>query len=81
MYVMPTSKSAADTADIVGPTPIVLRFLEVFRGSRSADLSLNQWIKLTPSELVRSHLHIDRALLDGLAAGKRPVLPSNRLPG
>ena len=55
-----------------------LRFLEVFRSGTYADLSLNQWMKLTPPELVRSHLNVDQALLDGLAADKTPVLPAKR---
>ena len=50
-----------------------LQFLEVFRSGRFADLSLNQWMKLTPAELVRSHLHIDQSVLDGLPAEKRPI--------
>ncbi|MFL5252351.1 MAG: cupin domain-containing protein [Rhodopila sp.] len=53
-----------------------LRFLEVFRSDRYAGFSLNQWMKLTPPELVTSHLGIDRSLLDGLPAEKRPVLPA-----
>jgi oxalate decarboxylase len=56
-----------------GSTP--MRFLEVFRSDRFTDFSLNQWMKLTPPELVMSHLNIDRSLLDGLSAEKRPVLP------
>ena len=54
----------------VGP----LRFLEVFRSDHYADFSLNQWMKLTPPELVMSHLDVDRSVLDGLPAEKRPVL-------
>ena len=53
-----------------------LRFLEVFRSGTYADLSLNQWMKLTPPELVRSHLNVEQSLLDGLSAGKMPVLPA-----
>jgi oxalate decarboxylase len=52
-----------------------LRFLEVFRSNRYADLSLNQWMKLTPPELVRSHLDIDQSVLDALPAEKRPIRP------
>jgi len=52
-----------------------LRFLEVFRSSRYADVSLNQWMKLTPPELVRSHLNIGQSVLDGLSKDKHPVLP------
>ena len=57
-----------------GPTTV--RFLEVFRSDRYVSLSLNQWMKLTPSELVRSHLNIAQPLLDGLPAEQRPVVPS-----
>jgi len=51
-----------------------LRFLEVFRSDRYADVSLNQWLKLTPPELVRSHLLVGQAVLDGLPREKRPVI-------
>jgi oxalate decarboxylase len=51
-----------------------MRFLEVFRSDRYADFSLNQWMKLTPPELVTSHLDIDRSVLDAIPADKRPVL-------
>jgi len=43
-----------------------LRFLEPFRAPRFMDVSLAQWIALTPHELVAAHLKIDRAVLDGL---------------
>jgi oxalate decarboxylase len=61
-----------------GSTP--MRFLEVFRSDRFADFSLNQWMKLTPPELVMSHLDIDRSVLDGLSADKHPVLPARAKP-
>lgn len=61
-----------------GSTP--LRFLEMFRSDRFADLSLNQWVKLTPPELVRSHLNIDQATLDNLSAEKTLVLPGKPQP-
>ena len=37
-----------------GTTP--LRFLEIFKSSYFADVSLNQWLALTPPELVQAHL-------------------------
>ena len=52
-----------------------LRFLEMFRSDRFADISLKQWMALTPHELVQAHLHIDRRLLDGLPQEKVPVMP------
>ena len=36
-----------------------LRFLEMFRSDRFADVSLNQWMALTPPELVQAHLNLD----------------------
>ncbi len=53
-----------------------LRFLEVFASGRYADVSLAQWMALTPHGLVAAHLGLDRALLDALPAGKRPVVPA-----
>lgn len=40
-----------------GTTP--LRFLEMFKSSYYADVSLNQWLALTPPELVQGHLNLD----------------------
>ncbi|WP_242095952.1 oxalate decarboxylase family bicupin [Sphingomonas sp. CROZ-RG-20F-R02-07] len=51
-----------------------LRFLEVFRAPLFQDLSLTQWLALTPHQLVQSHLKIDRALIDGLPATKQLVV-------
>jgi oxalate decarboxylase len=48
----------------------------MFRSPTYADVSLNEWIKLTPHALVRAHLKVDEALLDGLPEGKKPVLPA-----
>jgi oxalate decarboxylase len=36
-----------------------LRFLETFKSSYYADISLNQWLALTPPELVQGHLNLD----------------------
>ena len=52
-----------------------LRFLEMFKSDRYADVALNQWIRLTPPEIVRATLDIDEAVLAGLPANQRPVLP------
>jgi oxalate decarboxylase len=37
----------------------MLRFLEVFKSDYYADVSLNQWLALTPPELVQAHLKLD----------------------
>ena len=50
-----------------------LRFLELFRSDRFADLSLNQWMALTPPELVAAHLNLDNETLAALARDK-PII-------
>jgi oxalate decarboxylase len=57
-----------------GTTP--LRFLEVFKSSYYADVSLNQWLALTPAELVKAHLKLDTTTLDALHEEKYPVVPA-----
>jgi oxalate decarboxylase len=57
-----------------GTTP--LRFLETFKSSYYADVSLEQWLALTPSELVEAHLGLDRATMDRLRKTKTPVVPA-----
>ena len=52
-----------------------LRFLEMFRSERYADLSLDQWLALTPWVLVDAHLKIDADILAGLSTAKILVLP------
>jgi oxalate decarboxylase len=51
-----------------------LRFLELFKSARYMDVSLAQWMALTPHELVAAHLKIDRAVLDSLRKDKQPVV-------
>jgi oxalate decarboxylase len=55
----------------IGP----LRFLEMCRSERYADLSLNQWLALTPRVLADAHLKIDADILAGLSTAKIRVLP------
>jgi oxalate decarboxylase len=50
-----------------------LRFLELFKSPRFMDVSLAQWMALTPHEPVEAHLKIDRGILDGLRKEKQPV--------
>jgi oxalate decarboxylase len=55
---------------------IRLRFLEVFKSSYYADVSLDQWIALTPPELVEAHLKLDQSVMSALRKQKAPVVPS-----
>jgi len=56
----------------IGTEP--LRFLELFRAPRFEDVSLAQWMALTPHELVAQHLNMDVAVVDGLRRIKQPVV-------
>ncbi|MCM3703234.1 oxalate decarboxylase family bicupin [Paenibacillus macerans] len=49
-------------------------FLEIFKSDRFADISLNQWMALTPRELVQSNLHAGPLLMDALRKEKWPVV-------
>ena len=51
-----------------------LRFLEMFRSPTFADLSLRQWMALTPHALVEAHLHTGMAVIDALPQAKSPVI-------
>ena len=53
-----------------------LRFLEMFKSARYADVSLNQWLALTPPELVRASLDIDEKTVRALRKKKSPVVPA-----
>ena len=53
-----------------------LRFLEMFKSSYYADVSLNQWMALTPPELVEAHLNLDRQVMAALRQEKVPVVPA-----
>ncbi len=57
-----------------GSTP--LRFLEMFKSSYYADVSLNQWMALTPPELVEAHLNLDKQVMAALRKEKVPVVPA-----
>ena len=57
-----------------GNTP--LRFLEMFKSSYYADVSLNQWMALTPPELVEAHLNLDKQVMAALRKEKIPVVPA-----
>lgn len=49
-------------------------FLEMFRSDRFADVSLNQWMALTPHQLVESNLNVGPLLMDALRKHKWPVV-------
>ncbi len=51
-----------------------LRFLEMFRSDRFADLSLTQWMALTLPALVRAHLNLDQNAIAALSKTKRIIV-------
>src|SRR3954463_11743289 len=53
-----------------------LRFLEVFKSDYYADVSLDQWLALTPPELVTAHLKAGPELIQALRKDKVPVVPA-----
>jgi oxalate decarboxylase len=59
----------------IGDKP--LRFLEMFRSSRFQDISLNQWMALTPKELVQAHLNLNHTVMGSLRKEKWPVINSS----
>jgi oxalate decarboxylase len=56
----------------IGQTP--LRFLEMFRSDRFTDVSLDQWMALTPPELIREHLNVDARFTASLDKRKQIVV-------
>jgi oxalate decarboxylase len=51
-----------------------VRFLEMFKSPRYADVSLNQWLALTPPELVKAHLNLDDTTTAAVTAKKEKPL-------
>ncbi|KAK7691031.1 hypothetical protein QCA50_006134 [Cerrena zonata] len=55
-----------------------LRFLEIFKSDRFQDISLNQWLALTPPDLVKAHLQLDDDTIAHLSKTKPTVIgPGN----
>jgi oxalate decarboxylase len=52
-----------------------LRFLEIFKSSYYADVSLNQWLALTPPDLVKVHLDLNQEFMGALSKTKAPIVP------
>ncbi|TKH41365.1 oxalate decarboxylase [Paenibacillus terrae] len=51
-----------------------LWFLEMFKSDRYADVSLNQWMALTPTELIQSNLNVGADVTSNLRKLKWPVV-------
>lgn len=51
-----------------------LRCLNVFNSPKFKDISLNNWMALTPPDLVRGHLNLDEVAMKALRRERRPVV-------
>ncbi|KAF5309864.1 hypothetical protein D9619_010504 [Psilocybe cf. subviscida] len=56
----------------IGDTP--LRFLEVLKSERFQDISLSQWLALTPPELVKAHLGFSDEVIGHLTKVKQTLV-------
>ncbi len=54
-----------------------LKFLEMFKSNVYQDLSLSEWLRHTPPELVIAHLGIDKATLDAIPIEGAVVMPKS----
>jgi oxalate decarboxylase len=46
-----------------------------FRSNYYQDLSLSEWLRHTPPELVMAHLNVDKATLDAMPKDKAVIMP------
>jgi oxalate decarboxylase len=51
-----------------------LQFLEMFRSDRFADISLTQWLAVTPPKLVQAHLNLDPSTVAALSKDKAVIV-------
>ncbi|KAJ7082938.1 oxalate decarboxylase [Mycena belliarum] len=51
-----------------------LKYLEIFNADRFQDISLNQWLALTPPELVKAHLQLSDETIASLSKTKNTVV-------
>lgn len=65
-------KNLAHYIENTGTEPLVV--LNVFSKGDYRDISLNQWLALTPPGLVRGHLDVDDRLMGALRPTRQPVV-------
>lgn len=51
-----------------------LTWIEIYKSDRVVDISLTQWLALTPSHLVASVLHVDESVVRGLKQEKQLII-------
>ena len=65
-------KNLAHYIENVGDEPV--KVLNVFNKGDYRDMSLNQWLALTPAPLVQGHLDVDGVLMGALSQARSPVV-------
>jgi oxalate decarboxylase len=66
-------KTLGHYVENVGDTDLI--FLEMFKANRFMDLSLSEWVRNTPPELVMQHLGISKETLDAIPQVKPLITP------
>lgn len=56
-----------------GDTDLV--FLEMFKSDHYEDISLAEWMSHTPHLLVDQHLHVGKAMIDGIPKQEAVITP------
>lgn len=52
-----------------------LVWIEIYKSDRVADVSLTQWLALTPPELAAQTLRVDRQVIERLKKEKQVLIP------
>jgi oxalate decarboxylase family bicupin protein len=91
VYQAPASSRTFDfSAGDVGYVPVpnahylentgndTLVFLEVLQAKRYSDISVNQWLGLTPKQVVKDHLNVDDGFLKTLSKTKQFIVQGNK---
>ncbi|TCT34834.1 cupin domain-containing protein [Martelella mediterranea] len=65
-------KNLAHYIENIGDEPV--RVLNVFNQGDYRDVSLNQWLALTPSQIVQGHLDVGDTLMKALRRTRQPVV-------
>lgn len=53
-------------------------YLEVLQAPKYQDISVGQWLGLTPPQIVKDTLHLPQSLIDKLPKTKQYLVPGNK---
>ena len=67
-------RTLAHFIENTGSEPV--HVINVFNNRHYSDISVNQWMALTPPELIRSHLNVDDGVIRALRREYCPVVGS-----